>query len=136
MGTARVAFNAVLIAAGLLLSAFLWLSASGNSPGFLPLGSATARPAVVTLARALPQRERVAPRRARRTRTNVAAPVVAIPVSSAVSVSASVTAPARPAARRHAPAQPAGTPPAATPPAAPPPPLPDKHDHGHGHGPK
>ena len=97
MPKAGVAFNAVLIAAGLLLSAFLWLSASGNSPGFLPLGSPTARPAEVTLARALPQRQRAgAPKRARSTRTNAAAPVVVIPASSAVSVS--VTAQARPAA--------------------------------------
>ncbi len=73
MPKAGVAFNAVLIAAGLLLSAFLWLSASGNSPGFLPLGSPTARPAEVTLARALPQRQRAgAPKRARSRRTNAA----------------------------------------------------------------
>src|SRR3954462_8770552 len=100
MGRARVGLNAVLIAAGLLLSAFLWLSASGHSPGFLPLSSATDRPADVTLARALPQRHRaVTPRNVRRARTSLAAPVVAIPVSS--SVSASVTAQARPASRRQ-----------------------------------
>ena len=114
MERARVGLNAALIAAGLLLSAFLWLSASGNSPGFLPLSSATARPAEVTLARALPPRHNaLAPRRARRAPTNVATPVVAIPVSSVVSISAS----ARPAAR-HAPAHRQATPHAATPPPA------------------
>src|SRR3954452_18474181 len=100
MGRARVGLNAVLIAAGLLLSAFLWLSASGNSPGFLPLSSATARPADVTLARALPQRHHAAaPKRVRRSRANAAAPVVAIPVSSAVSPSAPAST--GPVARRH-----------------------------------
>jgi hypothetical protein len=129
MGRARIGLNAVLIGGGLLLSAFLWLAAAGNSPGFLPFHAAAARPAEVTLARALPPEHKAkAPKRIRRARAGATAPVVAVPASSVVAVSTS--APARPAARRHAPSHrptspsAATHPPTATPPPPPPPPPP------------
>src|SRR5262249_19217749 len=127
MGRARLGLNAVLIAAGLLLSAFLWLSASGNTPGFLPFRGAQALPTEVTLARQLTPARKAAPKTTVRKAPAVApAPVVVAPVVSAQLVSVAPRPLARRHARVHRPVapRPAVTPPTATPPPPPPPPPP------------
>ncbi len=129
MGRAVVGLHAVLIAAGLLLSAVLWLAASGSAPGFLPLDRPSARPAEVTLAQGLPvqHHSRALGRATRPVTVVTAAP--AIPVS-VVSTAPSTNTAAQPVPNRAAaprssqrPSSPAPKPapkPKPPPPAAPP----------------